>query len=646
MIGSRTLSLLGVLWLLAAPGLAPAEDGASDCLPPESIDRPTGEERRRALFRSADACSRSGDVERALELYGKIRAEDPSGTEAPFWEGTLHRRRGELDEARESFDETLRRNPNHVDALVGRARVHLRLGDLDAAETDLARAAELSPDNSEIREVRGSLLRRRGETEAAAREFEAALAASPRNVDARLGLARIENSRGRPEQGLSLARGVLEQTPTYDEAVTVAARSLEALGRDREAYDEFLEALRRRPEDEETWRGLWRTAPTARPNLGFRFRTYDSKVVESRGSLLNPPILTRYSGWRFIEEGRLPISDQLAWIVEAEQFRDELEQRSLDFTIYDVFGFRGLTGVELRPWREWQFTLAAGGASFDSETEDPIDDDAMALARANATWRSAEYALDVEVGYGRDYLFGRSLAGDVDFEIYSEDRVYVRLDKALGGPWSWRGSASYLHYGEGSEPTILSTALAYDGSPLTVVAYGDYSPLQTYFLKDDGRLEFVEVLSLGLRGSLEIFEWLETRGGVRGSSYSDSNDERFAWGETIVYPLPIPFVRFGMRYEIRDFHKNSSKYSSYDYDQWGPLVGVGGTIVPRLDFDVEYAHGFRDETFGEPFDEDSVRWTFEYFLNPMLRIGTDGVYARDDLPQRRRRIGAFARAVF
>jgi hypothetical protein len=411
---------------------------------------------------------------------------------------------------------------------------------------------------------------------------------------------------------------------------------------------------------------MWRMAPLVEPTVGGRFSYYNSLQLEGRGNPPPFPIRTRYSGFRFSENARYPASESFTLTADLAQFRDTLDQVSADFEIYDVVGSSALVGGEYVPAPNVTLAAQGGAAWFHSSSDRPVGRDQVALVKSQASYTDPELGFGGRVGFDRGYLLGRSLRGAFDSEIFAEDRLFVGFDQRLGDRFDARGGGSYLRYSGGTERAEALAALDFHYRHFVLTGSGSFAPLQTRFLTDDDRLEFVDVASAGASGAFRPIDPIEFAGEYRYSDFSDQNHLNFSKVLVSYYvprfdPFPAGFERrpspygtpgladplsVGLEYSIHDFGRVSENYNSFDLRALKPFVRLRGSIVPRLDFDLGYAHAFLNDDPGRPYDGDEGFWVLEYFCNLRFRLGAEGHVGFNDLPERSQKYTLYVRAIF
>ncbi len=90
-------------------------------------------------------------VDRALEIYREIEAEDPGNPDAKVGIGKVYLARGDAETAKDYFEDAVEIDPENADAYLGLARAYQVLGELDQAIASFENALAGNPDNLSIK---------------------------------------------------------------------------------------------------------------------------------------------------------------------------------------------------------------------------------------------------------------------------------------------------------------------------------------------------------------------------------------------------------------------------------------------------------------------------------------------------------------
>ncbi len=131
-------------------------------------------------YNHAQLMVRTGQVDRAVQEYTQVLAEDPHHPDYWFERAALLERQGRLEEAVEDYAEAIRVGPPYPEPIYNRGELRMRTGDLEGALADLGRVLDLEPGFVDAYLNRASLLLELGDLEGAARDVEAGLDLAPR----------------------------------------------------------------------------------------------------------------------------------------------------------------------------------------------------------------------------------------------------------------------------------------------------------------------------------------------------------------------------------------------------------------------------------------------------------------------------------
>ncbi len=161
----------------------------------------------------------SGDLDRAVEDFSAVNAEDPLSQDALFGLALCHTQRGEFDEGLRRLHRLIELNPDHAPAYNQAGLISLYMGDMEGAETLFEAAVKRAPDFIEARRNRAELLLMTGEFNRAVEAFEEVVERSPGDVPALVGIARAFAGLGESDRAKEFARRVLEHDPENETAL-------------------------------------------------------------------------------------------------------------------------------------------------------------------------------------------------------------------------------------------------------------------------------------------------------------------------------------------------------------------------------------------------------------------------------------------
>jgi len=184
-----------------------------------------------------------GRLRKALELYDRSVAADPSDASVYTNRGNLLVEMGEREAALASFDRAVTLRPDSAEALCNRGNVLQALGRPAEARAAYAEALRVRPDFAQAWDNQGNLLAAQGEELVALASFEKALELAPGNPMTHYNRANALQVLGRYAEALAGHDRALALRPDWDEALNNRANALRALNRDEAAlvgYDRVL----------------------------------------------------------------------------------------------------------------------------------------------------------------------------------------------------------------------------------------------------------------------------------------------------------------------------------------------------------------------------------------------------------------------
>jgi tetratricopeptide (TPR) repeat protein len=158
------------------------------------------------------------------ELEGRLRVE--RATEEHFERGLAAADEGRFREAADLFRRALDSAPHRLDVRYNLGLALMRAGDLPEATPHLEAVAAARPMDAESRYALGSLLRKRRAYERALAEFQAVLDLEPRHPAAQFALARTVQDLGRDREARRQWKRFLRRYPD-DPLVPSAQRHLD-----------------------------------------------------------------------------------------------------------------------------------------------------------------------------------------------------------------------------------------------------------------------------------------------------------------------------------------------------------------------------------------------------------------------------------
>jgi tetratricopeptide (TPR) repeat protein len=192
----------------------------------------------------ANAYSKEGKIDRAIETAKMAIAIEPNHGIAQFNLGNLYAALGKFDLARPRFEETLRIYPNYAEAHSNLGQLLAQQGDLEGGIREFRRAIELNPFLGGPYVNLGVALARQGRTEAAVNALQDAARLAPESAEAHYTLGSLYASQGRYDQAAKAFNEALRVQGDFAAAHQSLAQLLALQGRKEEAVQHYQEALR------------------------------------------------------------------------------------------------------------------------------------------------------------------------------------------------------------------------------------------------------------------------------------------------------------------------------------------------------------------------------------------------------------------
>jgi predicted O-linked N-acetylglucosamine transferase (SPINDLY family) len=154
------------------PDQVPAMPASTNSESATSVPGPTSWDE---LFQQAQALHQQGQMEKAIELYGRCVERAPERAEAYYKRANALNGLGRLEPALEDYDRAIRFNPSYAYAFCNRGSVLERLGRREAALASYDRAIELDPKDALTYYNRGSVLKDLKRHEEALASYDSAI---------------------------------------------------------------------------------------------------------------------------------------------------------------------------------------------------------------------------------------------------------------------------------------------------------------------------------------------------------------------------------------------------------------------------------------------------------------------------------------
>ncbi len=217
----------------------------------------TPEERR--AYRQGRRHFERGEVDAALEQFGRLMRTRPGFADVHYMVGTLLERKEDLGAATTSLWQALRINPSYMEAMLALASIYERQGDFDRSRAMAERARQMAKPASgpldaitrgklaNLQAQLGDAYREAGELGEAVEAYRKALERCPDFHDIRYRLGIALREAGRPDRALAEFARVLRGNPDFLDAAVQRGLTLYSLGRSEEGIAQWREVLERDP---------------------------------------------------------------------------------------------------------------------------------------------------------------------------------------------------------------------------------------------------------------------------------------------------------------------------------------------------------------------------------------------------------------
>lgn len=165
-------------------------------------------------------------------------------------------RKGWLESGKADCDKAVELDAENLDAYLNRARICLALKDYDQAKKDLDYLQEKRPEIPDIAFLKMDLAIQEKRVGDAIAELERLVQLNPENRLLLMQLASMYQMDDRPRKALRIADRLINAEPTDWQALRLRGDVLLALGRHADAINDYEEAVKNIPEDEEDLSGV------------------------------------------------------------------------------------------------------------------------------------------------------------------------------------------------------------------------------------------------------------------------------------------------------------------------------------------------------------------------------------------------------
>ncbi len=200
------------------------------------------------LFQQAQSLQQQGQLERAIELYGKCVERAPERAEAYYKRANALNGLGRLEPALADYDRAISLNPSYTYAFCNRGSVLERLGRRDEALASYDRALELDPKDALTHYNRGSLLKDLKRYEDALASLAVAIGLNGNFAEAHVNRGGVLQELRRHEAAVESFERALALNPTIAAAFSGLGVSLQMLMRLEEALTACNKAIALQPD--------------------------------------------------------------------------------------------------------------------------------------------------------------------------------------------------------------------------------------------------------------------------------------------------------------------------------------------------------------------------------------------------------------
>ena len=188
-------------------------------------------------------CERDGDLNTALEWYGRAAELPTSAALAHYRRGNVLADLGQWSEAVVAYEDALRYRPDWPECHFNRGNTLLRLGQFSAAEASCSRAVELKTDFFDAWVSLGLSREALGHFGGAIASYCTALTLRPGHVGVNLNLADAYLAAGDREKAVDCLEFVLQAEPGHTRAGALLVAQLRELGRNEASESVCRRAL-------------------------------------------------------------------------------------------------------------------------------------------------------------------------------------------------------------------------------------------------------------------------------------------------------------------------------------------------------------------------------------------------------------------
>ncbi|HVI10922.1 MAG TPA: tetratricopeptide repeat protein [Candidatus Binatia bacterium] len=245
------------------------------------------EEGRYRAWLSLGQATANKSPEEALQAFRQASALQPKEAEPHLSAGQIFEREQKYADAENEYKQALTLDHQSTDAIMGLANISMRGGQLPQAEQYLQKLAANHSDSAAVHIQLGRVLAAENKNDAAIAELQAGTKLAPKDEDARRDLAEVYSTAGKNDLAETEYRGLLAAHPNDAELHRRVGQSLLREKKFPEAQQEFVVALRLKPDLAEAYGDL-AFAADENKNYGLVI-----KALDARGRML-PEVPTTY----------------------------------------------------------------------------------------------------------------------------------------------------------------------------------------------------------------------------------------------------------------------------------------------------------------------------------------------------------------
>ena len=194
--------------------------------------------------------------EEALVAYREAAGLQPKEVEPHLFAGRILEQENKFADAEQEYKQALAIDPKSTDAVTGLANIYMRGRRFPEAEEYLRKLLAQQPDSAAVHIQLGRVLAAEEKNDAALAELQAGVKLAPRDESVQLELTLLYGSSGKHELAESAYRGLLATHPNDAQLHRRLGETLLAEKKFPEAQQEFLNALKLKPDLGEAYGGL------------------------------------------------------------------------------------------------------------------------------------------------------------------------------------------------------------------------------------------------------------------------------------------------------------------------------------------------------------------------------------------------------